>query len=152
MADEIGIWLMFCTPPATIRSAVPDMIACAPKEMACWLEPHCRSTVTPGTSSGIAGGQPRQPGDVAGLRPDGVDAAGDHVVDGAGIDVDAVEQSAPAERAQVDGMHAGQRPVALADGGAHSVDDVRLGAISDSFFGDSAKDDGEVLLDRPVRR
>src|SRR6476646_8112217 len=43
---------MFCTPPARIRSAVPDMIACAPKEIACWLDPHCRSTVTPGTSSG----------------------------------------------------------------------------------------------------
>ena len=27
IAEEIGIWLMFCTPPATIRSAVPDMIA-----------------------------------------------------------------------------------------------------------------------------
>ncbi len=52
IADEIGIWLMFCMPPATIRSAVPDMMACAPKEIACWLEPHCRSTVTPGTSSG----------------------------------------------------------------------------------------------------
>ena len=52
IADEIGIWLMFCIPPATMRSAVPDMIACAPKEIACWLEPHCRSTVTPGTSSG----------------------------------------------------------------------------------------------------
>src|SRR5258705_10301429 len=43
---------MFCTPPATMRSAVPDIIACAPKETACWLDPHCRSTVTPGTSSG----------------------------------------------------------------------------------------------------
>ncbi|CKP75326.1 Uncharacterised protein [Mycobacterium tuberculosis] len=52
IADEIGIWLMFCTPPATMTSAVPDMIACAPKEIACWLDPHWRSTVTPGTSSG----------------------------------------------------------------------------------------------------
>src|SRR5690349_840771 len=43
---------MFCIPPATIKSAVPDMMACAPKDTACWLEPHCRSTVTPGTSSG----------------------------------------------------------------------------------------------------
>ena len=75
---------------------------------------------------GIAGGQPRQPGDVAGLRSDGVDAAGDHVVDRAGVDVDAVEQAAPRRRSEVDGMHAGQRPVALADRGAHSVDDVRL--------------------------
>src|SRR5215217_440098 len=48
----MGIWLMFCMPPATIKSAVPDMIACAPNEIACWLDPHWRSTVTPGTSSG----------------------------------------------------------------------------------------------------
>ncbi|SLJ82196.1 Uncharacterised protein [Mycobacteroides abscessus subsp. abscessus] len=52
MAAEIGMALMFCTPPATITSAVPLMMACAPKLMACWLEPHWRSTVTPGTSSG----------------------------------------------------------------------------------------------------
>src|SRR4029453_7517532 len=43
---------MFCMPPARIRFAVPDRIACAPKEIACWLDPHWRSTVTPGTSSG----------------------------------------------------------------------------------------------------
>jgi len=35
IAELIGIWLMFCMPPATIRSAVPDMIAWAPKEIAC---------------------------------------------------------------------------------------------------------------------
>ena len=33
--DAIGIWLMFCMPPARIRSAVFAMIACAPKEIAC---------------------------------------------------------------------------------------------------------------------
>ena len=27
MAEEMGIWLMFCMPPATMRSAVPAMIA-----------------------------------------------------------------------------------------------------------------------------
>jgi hypothetical protein len=52
IAAEIGIWLMFCTPPATTRSAVPLITACAAKCTACWLDPHCRSTVTPGTSSG----------------------------------------------------------------------------------------------------
>ncbi len=74
----------------------------------------------------VTGGQPREPGDVAGLRSDGVDTAGDHVFDGRGVDVDPVEQPAPAERAQVDRMHAGQRSVSLADRGAHSVDDICL--------------------------
>ena len=44
--------LMFCTPPATTRSSVPDITACAAKCTACCDEPHCRSMVTPGTSSG----------------------------------------------------------------------------------------------------
>ncbi len=43
---------MFCTPPATTKSAVPLITACAAKCSACWLDPHCRSTVTPGTASG----------------------------------------------------------------------------------------------------
>src|SRR3954451_1805052 len=43
---------MFCTPPATTRSWVPDMTPWAAKCTACWEEPHCRSMVTPGTWSG----------------------------------------------------------------------------------------------------
>ena len=31
IADEIGIWLMFCTPAATTMSAVPLITACAAK-------------------------------------------------------------------------------------------------------------------------
>ncbi len=42
---------MFCTPPATTRSAVPDITAWAAKCTACCDEPHWRSTVVPGTSS-----------------------------------------------------------------------------------------------------
>ncbi len=52
IAEEIGIMLMFCTPPAMITSFVPLMTACAAKCTACWLEPHCRSIVVPGISSG----------------------------------------------------------------------------------------------------
>jgi hypothetical protein len=49
IAYEIGIWLMFCTPPATIRSLVPLITACAAKCTDCCDEPHWRSIVTPGT-------------------------------------------------------------------------------------------------------
>ena len=52
IAEEIGIWLMFCTPPTSTRSCVPLSTPCAPKWTACWLEPHWRSTVVPGTASG----------------------------------------------------------------------------------------------------
>ena len=85
---------MFCTPPATIRSAVPLITACAAKWTACCEEPHCRSTVTPGTVLGQARRQPAGPGDVAGLRPERVDAAEDHVVDGRRVDAGAREQRA----------------------------------------------------------
>ena len=52
MADEIGIMLMFCTPPATMTSSVPLITACAAKCRACCDDPHCRSIVVPGISSG----------------------------------------------------------------------------------------------------
>jgi hypothetical protein len=48
----MGNWLIFCTPPATTRSAVPLMTAWAAKCTLCCEEPHCRSIVTPGTDSG----------------------------------------------------------------------------------------------------
>src|ERR1700746_1077639 len=44
--------LMLSTPAAITRSCVPDITAWAAKWTACWDEPHCRSTVTPGTLSG----------------------------------------------------------------------------------------------------
>jgi hypothetical protein len=49
MADEIGMELMFCTPPATTRSLVPLITAWAAKCTDCCDEPHWRSMVTPGT-------------------------------------------------------------------------------------------------------
>mmetsp|Transcript_106521 Transcript_106521/g.306269 ORF Transcript_106521/g.306269 Transcript_106521/m.306269 type:complete len:353 (-) Transcript_106521:112-1170(-) len=48
----IGTCDMFSTPPAITQSWLPLMTACAAKWMACWPEPHWRSTATPGTSSG----------------------------------------------------------------------------------------------------
>jgi hypothetical protein len=52
MAELMGMRLMFCTPPATMTSEVPDRTPWAAKWMACWEDPHWRSTVVPGTSSG----------------------------------------------------------------------------------------------------
>ncbi len=87
-----------------------------------------------GNLFGIARGQPRESGDVARLGPDGVDTTGDHIVNGGGVDVDAVEQSAPPPGTEVDGMYSGQCAIALPNRGTYSVDDVRLGHLSDSFF------------------
>ena len=52
MAELIGIIDICCTPPATTTSLTPAITAWAAKWMACWAEPHCRSTVVPGTWSG----------------------------------------------------------------------------------------------------
>lgn len=51
-AKAMGIIDMFWVPPATTRSWVPDRTPCAAKCTACCEDPHWRSTVTPGTSSG----------------------------------------------------------------------------------------------------
>ena len=45
--------LIVCTPPASTTSCVPLMTACAAKCTACCELPHCRSTVVPGTESGM---------------------------------------------------------------------------------------------------
>jgi hypothetical protein len=53
MADEIGMLLIVCTPPASTTSCVPLITACAAKCTACCELPHWRSTVVPGTLSGM---------------------------------------------------------------------------------------------------
>ena len=43
---------MLSTPAAITMSMLPDITAWAAKCSACWDDPHCRSTVVPGTDSG----------------------------------------------------------------------------------------------------
>src|SRR3954466_10016299 len=50
--DPIGTRDMDSTPPATTTSYWPATSPAAAKCTECWLEPHCRSTVTPVISSG----------------------------------------------------------------------------------------------------
>ncbi len=50
--EPIGTRVIDSTPPATTRSAWPALTAAAAKCRACWLEPHWRSRVVPGTDSG----------------------------------------------------------------------------------------------------
>ncbi len=58
----MGTRLIDSTPPPMAMSMAPDMTAWAAKWTACWAEPHCRSTVVPGTVSG-------NPAARAALRP-----------------------------------------------------------------------------------
>ena len=52
MFEPIGTRVMLSTPPAITRSCVSLITACTAKWIACWPEPHWRSTLVPGTLSG----------------------------------------------------------------------------------------------------
>ncbi len=48
----IGMWPMCSTPDPITQSCTPAATSAAPKLTACWAEPHCRSTVVAGVSTG----------------------------------------------------------------------------------------------------
>ena len=127
MAAAIGIWLMFCTPPATTRSAVPLSTAWAAKCTACWDEPHCRSTVTPGTSSGSPAAsqavRAMSPacGPMVSTQPNTTSSTA------ARVDAGPVQQRRDDVPAEIGRVRAGQPAAAAADRGAHRVDQERLG-------------------------
>ena len=50
--EPSGTRLIDSTPQAMTMSACPASTACAANVAACWLDPHCRSMVVPGTVSG----------------------------------------------------------------------------------------------------
>ena len=76
---------------------------------------------------GQARGQPGGAGDVARLRPDGVDAPKHDVVDRERIDIGAFEQRLDRVGAQIGRVDFGQATIAPANRCADGVDDVRLG-------------------------
>ena len=111
-------------------SYAPEITPWAAKLIACWLLPHWRSTVVPGTDSGKPGAEQRIAGDVDGLVADLGDGAGDHVVDLRGVDARAGHQFGQAVREQVDRQHVVQcaAGLALSDRGAYRPDDDRVAA------------------------
>ena len=48
----MGMWPMCSTPAPTTTSCTPAATSAAPRFTACWAEPHWRSTVAAGVSSG----------------------------------------------------------------------------------------------------
>ena len=97
----MGNWLTFCSPPAMTRSAVPAITACAANVTACWLDPHCRSTVTPGTCSGRPATSATVRANIAGLGADRVDAAVDDILDRRWVDIGALHHRPDRMGAQV---------------------------------------------------
>ena len=125
MADEIGIALMFWTPPATTRSAVPLITACAAVDRllgraALAVDRHARDV------KGQVRGQPAGAGDVAGLGADRVAAAEDDVVDGVRVDARALHQTLEDVGAEVGGVDGRESAVAAADGRTDRLDEIGL--------------------------
>ena len=115
---------MFCRPPATTRSCVPDITPWAAKCTACWDEPHCRSIVTPGTWSG----SPATSQAVRATSPACEPIVSQHPM----MTSSTAPGSIPVRSiralqdvaAEVGGVHAGERAAAPADRRADGVDDV----------------------------
>ena len=95
----------------------------AAKWAACWLEPHCRSTVVPGTVSGQPGREHGVAGDVDRLLAHLHHAAHHDVVDDARVDAVAIDERFQRLGGEVDRMPVAKLAVALAQRRAHGVDD-----------------------------
>jgi hypothetical protein len=78
--EPIGIRLMISTPHAMATSTTPEPTSDVARLVACWLEPHCVSTVVLAVER-QPGRQPRGAGDVEALLADLAHAATDHLAD-----------------------------------------------------------------------
>ena len=116
------------TPQAIAMSYAPLITPCAAMCAACWDEPHCRSTVMPGTLSGNPAASTACAGDVERLVPDLRDAAADDVVDERGIDPGPLDERHERAGQQVHGALVVQRPsrLALAHRRTNRLDDHRV--------------------------
>ena len=93
--------------------------------MACCPDPHCRSTVTPVTSSGEPGGEHRVASDVERLLAGLAHAAEDDVVDQGRVDPIAFNDGAQCHRSEIDRVNILEAPVASANRGTNRIDDDR---------------------------
>ena len=83
---------MFCTPPATTRSCVPDITRLGGEVHGLLGGAALAVDGGAGHVLGEAGDQPAGAGDVARLRADAVDVAEHHVVDGGGVDAGPLDE------------------------------------------------------------
>ena len=90
--EPIGTRLINSTPQATATSTTPEPISDVARLVACWLEPHCVSTVVAAVPSGEPGRQPGGAGDVEALFADLAHAAADDLPDFGGVDAGAIDE------------------------------------------------------------
>ena len=119
----IGTRLIASTPHAIATSTTPEPISDAARPVACWLEPHCVSTVVAAVVEREPGREPRGAGDVERLLAGLADAAADDLLDLGRVDTGPVDQRLLDETEGLGRVHGGQAAVALPDGGADGIDD-----------------------------
>ena len=148
--EPIGTRLMLSTPAAITTSYAPAITPCAAKWRACCDDPHCRSTVVPGTESGKPAARSALRPDVQRLLTHLRDAAHDHVVDHRGVEVVAHHERVEHVRGEVDGVPSGEPAVAPPERGSNGVDDhgVRHGI---SLGAGAQRNDGRADSLPPVR-
>ena len=119
---------MLSTPPASMRSASPALMARAAMPTASMPDPQRRFTVLPPIDGGQAGEQQGHAGDVAVVLAGLVGAAEDHVLHRfpvhAGV---ALPQRLQGHGAEVVGADRGEAAGVAADGGADGVADEGVG-------------------------
>ena len=131
MPSANEMWPMCSTPPPIATSWTPEAISAAAKLIACWAEPHWRSTVVAGRLDRQAGLEPGVAADVERLLAELLHAAGDDVLDLRRVDPGALDQLGVGLGEQVRGVDVlvvALLLVAAADGRAHRLDDHDLAA------------------------
>ncbi len=124
MFEPSGTRVIISTPQLMTMSSRPAPIIAAPIDVACWLDPHCESTVVDGDLERQAGGQPRDARDVERLLAYLRNAAADHLADLFAFEAAALQRGQLHGAEQVGRHQAGKTLAAFADRAAYGFDDV----------------------------
>ena len=124
MFEPIGTRVMLSTPPAITSSCVSLITACTAKWIACWPEPHWRSTLVAGHALRQRDDSTQLRADVARLRAALHDATEDHVVDRRRIDAGARDQRIEHLAAEIGRMDRRQTSLVTTARGSNRACDV----------------------------
>ena len=112
---------MASTPPAMTMSYAPLITPCAAKWMACWLDPHWRSTVVPGTLSGKPAARTALRPTFRACSPAWITHPTMTSSTRTRVDAGALHQGRQHFGHQIDGMPVFQTPVSAPNGGTDCV-------------------------------
>ena len=138
---------MCSTPEPITTSCTPAAISAAAKFTACWAEPHWRSTVVAGVSTGSPACSQALRATLNDLLAVLLHAAGDDVLDLAGVDPGALDHLGVAAAEQLVGVGVlvvALLRVAAADRRAHGLDDHDLATMTAASAAPSSDPDARA--------